>query len=205
MNVIATCAFAYLLAGAIVVHAAATQELRSGTLELDPSRTVIKFDLPGNLHTTRGTFKLERGVITGDPASGKAGGSVVIDANSGDTGMSSRDNHMRANVLETQRYPEIIFEPQHFTVQLQKGDQFQGTMQGLLLLHGGQHDITFPAQGRLVGDHLSATAHLSIPYVKWGLKDPSILFLTVAKQVDIDIAAAGHVVWSDQQSRRSAK
>jgi len=29
-----------------------------------------------------------------------------------------------------------------------------------------------------------------------GMKDPSILFFTVAKQVDIDIVAAGHVVWT---------
>jgi hypothetical protein len=45
------------------------------------------------------------------------------------------------------------------------------------------------------GDRLIATGHLSIPYVKWGLKDPSILFLTVAKKVELDIATAGHVTW----------
>ena len=78
-------------------------------------------------------------------------------------------------------------------------------MQGVLTLHGGKHDIAFTAQGQLVGDNLTATAHFSVPYVAWGLKDPSILFLTVAKQVDIDIAAAGHVVWGDQPSRSSDK
>jgi hypothetical protein len=54
---------------AVEVHGAASAELRSGTLELDPSKTLIEFRLPGALHTTHGTFKLERGTITADPAS----------------------------------------------------------------------------------------------------------------------------------------
>jgi polyisoprenoid-binding protein YceI len=204
INVITSCAFASLLTIALVCGAA-SGELRSGTLELDPSKTVIEFSLPGRLHTTHGTFKLERGTIIGDPATGKAGGSIVIDAKSGYTGISSRDNDMRESVLEAQRYPEITFDPQRFTLQLKGRGQFQGTMQGVLTLHGGRHDIAFTAQGQLVGDNLTATAHFSVPYVAWGLKDPSILFLTVAKQVDIDIAAKGHMISTDKPSRSSDK
>jgi polyisoprenoid-binding protein YceI len=164
---------------------------------------VIKFSLSGNLHTTQGTFKLERGTITGDPATGKAGGSVVVDASSGDSGIRWRDNDMRDSVLETRRYPEITFDPQHFTLEPKGGGQFQATMQGVLTLHGGKHNVVLTAQGKLVGDNLTATAHFSVPYVAWGLKDPSILLLTVAKQVDIEIATAGHVVWGDQSSQSS--
>jgi hypothetical protein len=57
INVIGSCAFAYLLTIAVSVHGAASAELRSGTLELDPSKTLIQFRLPGALHTTHGTFK----------------------------------------------------------------------------------------------------------------------------------------------------
>ncbi|MBV8138894.1 MAG: YceI family protein [Deltaproteobacteria bacterium] len=203
--VIGSCAFAYLLSIAVLVRGAASVELRSGTLELDPSKTQIEFRLPGSLHTTHGTFKLERGTIIGDQATGKAGGSIVVDARSGDTGIGARDNEMRESVLEAQRYPEITFDPQHFTVELRGGGQFQATMQGVLRLQGGSHDVTLTAQGQLVGDKLTATAHFSVPYVDWGLKDPSVLFLTVAKQVDIDIATAGDVVWTHQPSRSSDK
>jgi polyisoprenoid-binding protein YceI len=173
----------------------AALDLRSGALELDPSKTLVEFRLPGSLHTTHGTFKLERGTITADPATGKAGGSIVIDARSGATGIGARDKEMRESVLEAQRYPEITFDPQHFTLELRKGGQFQATMQGVLTLHGGRHNVALTAQGQLVGDNLTATAHFSVPYVDWGLEDPSVLFLTVAKQVDIDIATTGHVVW----------
>jgi polyisoprenoid-binding protein YceI len=200
-NFIISCALAYLLTIAVSVHGAASAELRSGTLELDPSKTLIEFRLPGNLHTTHGTFKLERGSIIADPTTGKAGGSIVIDATSGDTGIGARDNEMRESVLEAQRYPEITFDAQHFTLELRRGGQFQATMQGVLTLHGGRHDVALTAQGQLVGDNLTATAHFSVPYVDWGLEDPSVLFLTVAKQVDIDIATSGHVVWKKEAAR----
>jgi hypothetical protein len=65
INVIRSCAFAYLLTIAVLVHGAASAELRSGTLELDPAKTLIEFRLPGALHTTHGTFKLD-----GEPSSG---------------------------------------------------------------------------------------------------------------------------------------
>jgi len=35
----------------------------------------------------------------------------------------------------------------------------------------------------------TATIHFTIPYVKWGLKNPSTLFLRVSDKVVIDIAA----------------
>jgi polyisoprenoid-binding protein YceI len=205
INVIRSCAFAYLLTIAVLVHGAASAELRSGTLELDPAKTLIEFRLPGALHTTHGTFKLERGTIVGDPATGKADGSIVVDARSGDTGIGTRDKDMRESVLEAQRYPEITFDPQHFTLEVRGGGQLQATMQGVLTLHGGRHDVALTAQGQLVGDNLTATAHFSVPYVDWGLKDPSVLFLTVAKQVDIDIATSGHVVWNREAARNNER
>ena len=195
INVIGSCASAYLLTTAVLVHGAASAELRSETLELDTSKTLIEFRLPGTLHTTHGTFKLERATIIADPATGKAGGSIVVDARSGNTGIGARDNDMRDSVLEAQRYPEITFDPQHFTYELKGGGQFQATMQGVLTIHGGKHDVALTAQGQLVGDNLTATAHLSVPYIEWGMKDPSVLFLKVAKKVDIDIATSGNVAW----------
>jgi len=201
INVIGSCAFAYLLTIAVSIYGAASAELRSGTLELDSSKTLIEFRLPGSLHTTHGTFKLERGTIIADPATGKAGGSIVIDARSGDTGIGARDNDMRESVLEAQRYPEIAFDPQHFTLELRGEGQFQATVQGVLTLHGGKHDVALTAQGQLVGDNLTATAHFSVPYVEWGMKDPSVLFLTVAKKVDIDIATSGIIREGNQAPR----
>ena len=42
---------------------------------------------------------------------------------------------------------------------------------------------------------VSFRSHFSVPYVDWGMQNPSVLFLTVAKQVEIDIATEGRITW----------
>src|ERR1035437_8728304 len=196
-------AFVFVLAMAALVHQAAAAELRSVTLERDPSKTLIEFRLPGELHSTHATFKPEHGIIKADPGTGEAGGSITVEARSGDSGVGARDNRMKDSVLEVQKYPEITFTPQQVTGQLGTDGQFQAKLQGVLTLHGSGHQIVMEVKGRLVGDSLIAASHFSVPYVEWGMEDPSLLLLTVAKQVDIDIATAGHVVWTREPARSS--
>lgn len=170
-------------------------EARVGILELDPSKTMVEFKLEGSLHNTHGTFRLKRGTIKANEATGDAQGEIVIDAASGDSGDILRDIEMRDSVLETKLYPLITFTPRHIDGHLDPRGSFKASLQGLLQLHGTEHRITIEAQGTLIDDELIATAHFQIPYVKWGLKDPSVLFLTVAKDVGIDIATAGRIKW----------
>ncbi len=198
-------ALVFLLTVAAFGHQAAAAELRSATLELEPSKTLIEFRLPGDFHTTHGTFKLERGIIEADPATGQASGSVVIVAASGDSGLSARDDRMKDSILEVHKYPEIKFTPKRVTGQLEIDGQFHANLLGVLTLHGTGHQINLEVQGRLSGDSLIATSHFSLPYVEWGLEDPSILFFTVAKQVDIDIATAGHIVWATPPAKVPTK
>ena len=72
-------------------------------IQLDPARTQISFTLKGFPHTTTGSFRLKRGEIRVDPESGRASGSIVVDATTGATGIRMRDSHMKDSVLEVQR------------------------------------------------------------------------------------------------------
>lgn len=83
------------------VRADAT-EARVGILELDPSKTMVEFKLEGSLHTTHGTFRLKRGTIRANEASGDTQGEIVIDAASGKSGDILRDNELRDSVSKCQ-------------------------------------------------------------------------------------------------------
>jgi polyisoprenoid-binding protein YceI len=168
---------------------------RIGIIKLDPAKTLVEFRLGGSLHSTHGKFQLRTGMIKADSASGKAEGMIVVDAASGDSGDSIRDHRMKDSILEAEKFPEITFTARHIEGHLDRGGVFQAKLEGVLKLHGAEHALTIDAHGTLIDDNLVATAHFSIPYVEWGLKDPSVLLLTVAKQVDIDIATAGRVTW----------
>jgi polyisoprenoid-binding protein YceI len=63
------------------------------------------------LHTVRGAFALKRGTLRIDPGSARAEGKLVVDANSGASGSEGRDTKMTRAVLESAKYPEMVFQP----------------------------------------------------------------------------------------------
>jgi polyisoprenoid-binding protein YceI len=161
--------------------------------QLDPQHTGVNFTLGDVLHTVHGTFRLKQGSLTLDPASGKFTGEIVVDAKSGNSGSGMRDRKMHKEVLESERYPEIIFRPDHIdgNVSLQGKSSVQ--VHGLFFIHGSQHELIVPAEVGVSSNRWTATLHFAVPYAKWGMKNPSTLFLRVGESVDIELTAAGSV------------
>jgi hypothetical protein len=60
-----------------------------------------------------------------------------------------------------------------------------------------EHDVTLPVDVNADGGKLEITARMDIPYVQWGLKNPSNFFLRVSETVGIEIHAAGRVQSSE--------
>src|ERR1700689_4291956 len=81
------------------------------TLSLDPRQSKLNWTLGSTLHAVHGTFRLKRGILKFDPASGNASGEIVADATSGQSGNDSRDKKMHGEILESGRYGEVIFRP----------------------------------------------------------------------------------------------
>lgn len=169
---------------------AVAQEL---LLQLDPMKSGAEIILVGNLHTVDGSFSLKRGTVRFNPATGGASGEIVFDASSGKTGNSSRDNKMHKDVIHSQRYPEIAFHPDRADGILSPSGDSTLQVHGMFGIHGAEHEVTFPVQVNLAGNGWSAKASFQVPYVKWGMKNPSVLFLRVADTVQVQFHAAGTV------------
>ena len=162
-------------------------------LELDPAQTHIEFTLGEVFHPVQGTFKLKSGTIRFDPATGKARGLVVVEVASGESDNRSRDRKMLKDVLESQKYPEATFTPVRVYGRVEAQGESPIELDGILKLHGNEHDLTLATTVRMDGGRLTASTHFVIPYVEWGLKNPSTLFLRVGNQVGIDVNAEGRI------------
>jgi polyisoprenoid-binding protein YceI len=161
---------------------------------LDPATTQIHFTLGATLHTVHGTFKLKSGQIQWDPATGRATGSIVIDATSGNTDNPSRDKNMHNQVLESAKFPEITFTPSQIKGAFNKEGSSQLEAVGVIRIHGQDHDQTLKlAVEQAAAGTVQATTQFLIPYVKWGIKDPSTFLLHVADTVDVEIQATASI------------
>jgi len=174
-----------LACAALVAGAALSAQ--ETALEIDPALTKVAFTLADVLHTVHGNFALKRGTIQFDPATGKASGELVVDAASGQSGSGARDKRMHQNILESARYPEIVFRPDRVQGKIEPQGTSQAQLHGIFLIHGSRHEIVMPVQVEAHGDRYTATAHFTIPYVQWGMKNPSTLILRVSDKVDIEI------------------
>jgi polyisoprenoid-binding protein YceI len=132
-------------------------------------------------------------------ATGEAQGLIAVDVDSGASGNDSRDGRMKRDLLETARYPLATFEPQKVTGFSATAATQTISVAGSFTLHGSAHPmtlqfaVTLNRAGPATTSPAAATATTSfkIPYVAWGIKDPSIPFVHVEKEVTIDIAARG--------------
>ncbi len=171
--------------------AASAQQVEA--FRLDPARSTVEFTLGDVLHTVHGTFQLKSGYIQFDRATGEASGELVVDASSGNSGSNGRDKRMKRDILETQKFPEITFMPQHVTGTLAPDGSSQMQIEGQFTLHGQAHPMSVTMPVAVAGSHLSADVHFTVPYVKWGLKNPSTLFLRVSDKVEITVHAVGDI------------
>lgn len=168
--------------------AAAAKEI---SVTLDPAKTVVHWILPTTLHTVHGTFVLKRGELRLDPATGKAAGEIVVDATSGKSGNDSRDSKMHRDVLESAKYSDISFRPESFSGSIPPSGNSTIRLIGTFTLHGADHPMTMPVQVSFSENSWTATSSFSVPFLEWGLKNPSTFLLKVKPDVQIEFESAG--------------
>jgi polyisoprenoid-binding protein YceI len=180
--------FAFANAACMTGFAEQTEVVR-----FDPASTAVTFTLGDVLHTVHGTFRLKSGEIRFDPVTGAAGGSLVVDAASGDSGNRTRDRKMKRDILQTDQYPEIVFSPTHVTGSLPARGEATLNVQGLFRIHGADHQLTLSVPVVVSGIDINVRTEFLVPYVAWGMKNPSSFILRVNDKVQIDVAGTAHV------------
>ncbi len=160
-------------------------------LALDPAATKISFTLGATFHTVEGIVGLAHGELRFDPAGGAASGEIVVDARSAQTGNSSRDANMHRDVLESERFPTIVFRAQGLELLSRSDANAQVRLRGTLDLHGQSHPFELPATLTARGDRLGIAASFRVPYVDWGMRDESRFLLRVDRFVDVTVSAEG--------------
>jgi polyisoprenoid-binding protein YceI len=175
----------------LLASAGQAQEI---AVQLDPAQSKIEFTLGSTLHTVEGTFKLKSGSVRYDPATGKMGGSIVVDATSAESGNAGRDRKMHREILESGKYPDIVLTPNRGDGTFNAKGPSRLDVSGVFSLHGQNHEITLPVEIQPAGRQITLTTHLTIPYIKWGLKNPSTFILRASDKVEIEIHAVGQLV-----------
>jgi polyisoprenoid-binding protein YceI len=160
-------------------------------LEFTPAGTSIKFTLGDILHTIHGSFQLKHGEAYYSFPTNAVRGELVVDATSGQSGNRSRDRRMHRDILETGKYPEIIFRPDRVEGKLASSGTSTVQVHGVFSLHGSDHEMTVPLRVEIFPDHWNAETQFTIPYVKWGLRNASTFFWRVSESVEIEFHATG--------------
>jgi polyisoprenoid-binding protein YceI len=182
----------FLSAATVPPHVPSTPTSKSEiALTLDPAQCKVHYTLETTLHTVHGTFNLKSGSIHFDPATGKAGGEIVVVATSGESGNESRDKRMHKEILETAKYPDLIFSPTEVDGKVASSGPSDVKLHGILSIHGTDHELTAPVHAELAGNHWKGTSDFEVPYVTWGIKDPSNFFLKVKHVVNVELEVSG--------------
>lgn len=161
------------------------------SLVVDPSQSKVHFAVDSTLHTVHGTFALKSGNLHFDPDTGKAAGEIIVLATSGDSSNSSRDGKMHKVVLESTKFPDVVFRPTQVEGKVAPSGNSDVKLHGIFVLHGSEHELTVPVHAEMSNGTWKGAAKFDVLYIKWGLKDPSNWLLKVKPVVQVDVDLAG--------------
>ncbi len=180
--------FAAFVLGGLLAPAALAQHQ---SFVVNPDASGVNMTLNTTHEVVNGTFHVQSGSIEFDRGAARMSGSVVVLAGSGKTGNDSRDKKMYREILEVEQYATISYEPKTYAGAIAASGDSSLQVTGIFTLLGAHHEITVPMLVHLDGTNATAKAHFVVPYVQWGLKNPSFLVWKADNEVAIDLNLVG--------------
>jgi hypothetical protein len=163
------------------------------TFVVNPDASEVQMTLNTSHEVVNGTFHIQSGRIEFDRGAPRMSGSVVVVAGSGKTGNDSRDKKMNRDILEVEQHATVSFEPKTYSGAIASSGESTIQVTGIFTLLGAAHEITVPMLVHLEEGSATAKAHFVVPYVDWGLKNPSFLIWKAENDVAIDLHLVGTI------------
>jgi len=182
--------FAVLVIAVVLAPAALAQHQ---TFVVNPDASDVKMKLNTTHEIVNGVFHVQSGSIDFDRNGTHISGTIIVAAGSGKTGNDSRDKKMNKDILKADQFATVSFAPKTYTGPLVASGDSTIQVSGVFTLLGTPHDLTIPLEIHMEGTKATAKAHFVIPYVQWGLKNPSFLIWKAENDVTIDLNLVGQI------------
>jgi hypothetical protein len=163
------------------------------TFAVNPGASEVRMKLNTTHEVVNGTFHVQSGSIEFDRSATKISGTVIVAAGSGKTGNDSRDKKMNKDILRVDQYATVSFAPKRYTGTIPASDDSTIQVSGVFTLLGTPHELTIPMQIHIDGTKATAKAQFVVPYVQWGLKNPSFLIWKAENDVTIELSLVGDI------------
>lgn len=188
-----------VIAGALLLAAGGTGAARATEFHVHPggdSRVV--FTSKASIETFEGKTNHMEGTLSVEP--GAVGDSVSVhlevDLASLDTGMSKRNQHMREEHLETDKYPKAVFDGATVLspagAKLEPGRAMAFQIEGTFAIHGVSRrlrcDATATYLPQAKGGAIAFTAAFPVALADYAIKRPEFLFLKLAEVQQVRVS-----------------
>jgi polyisoprenoid-binding protein YceI len=100
---------------------------------------------------------------------------------------------MHKEILESVRYPEAVFTADRVSGELAARGTSELDVHGAFQIHGASHEMTLHFRADVNGAEVVSSTGFTIPYVQWGMKNPSNFLLRVSDKVEMSIQAVGRL------------
>ena len=163
------------------------------TFTVNPDASEIKMTLNTTHEVVNGAFHLQSGSINFDRTASTISGIVIVAAGSGKTGNDSRDKKMNKDILKVNEFATVSFAPKTYNGTIAASGDSSIQVRGVFTLLGTAHDLTIPMQIHIDGSKVTTKGQFVVPYVQWGLKNPSFLIWKAEDNVTMDVNLVGQV------------
>ena len=100
---------------------------------------------------------------------------------------------MNKDILKVDQFATVSFAPKTCNGTIAASGDSTIQVSGVFTLLGTAHDLTIPIQIHIDGSKVIAKGQFVVPYVQWGLKNPSFLIWKAENNVGIDLDLAGQI------------